>query len=225
MVICLCVLAVCVLRLSDFEAERGNRTEVEVNKTQQVLEGVKSLVGELNSARGEFEEAYNFLKDRDKWAKVMKELQRITPDNMWYVVVEGVGDENTENNSDGGPGGGGDDAAAGAGGTVPQNNPFAVESFPITGATGLGGTGDGDGTTAAAGPAARQDLREIKRIRLVGYTLELEQDNQWQLQSELAKNLKDSELFAPEWKITVNRQVGNMSGFEIFLQLKEPIKK
>ena len=224
-VICLCVLAVCVLRLSDFEAERGNRTEVEVNKTQQVLEGVKSLVGELNSARGEFEEAYNFLKDRDKWAKVMKEIQRITPDNMWYVVVEGVGDENTENNSDGGPGGGGDDAAAGAGGTVPQNNPFAVENFPITGATGLGATGDGDGATAAAGPAARQDLREIKRIRLVGYTLELEQDNQWQLQSELAKNLKDSELFAPEWKITVNRQVGNMSGFEIFLQLKEPIKK
>ena len=77
----------------------------------------------------------------------------------------------------------------------------------------------------AAATAARQDLREIKRIRLVGYTLELEQDNQWQLQSELAKNLKDSELFAPEWKMGDNRTSGNLTSFEIFLQLKEPIKK
>jgi type IV pilus assembly protein PilM len=220
-VICLCVLAVCVLRLSDFEAQRGSRTEGEVNRTQQVLEGVKALVGELNSAKGEFEEAYNLLKDRNKWAKVMEELQRITPDNMWYVVVEGVGDENPESNPDGGAGG--VDEAGGMATNV-GNNPFAVENFPITGASGLNDSGDGNSTTSAT-TANRQDLREIKRIRLVGYTLELEQDNQWQLQSELAKKLKDSELFAPEWKITVNRQIGNMSGFEIFLQLKEPIRK
>ena len=216
-VICLCVLAFCVMRLSDFEAERGSRTEVEVNKTKKVLDGVNGLVGQLNSAKGEFEEAMNFLRSRGKWTQMLQELQRITPDGMWYVVVEGVGDESSEGSSSGdGPGGGGDEAAMQLVG-----NPFAVAGFPITGAAALGNLNSDMGNGIAA--AVRKDLREVKRIRLVGYTLEL--DNQWRLQSELAKKLKDSEFFAPEWKITVNRQVGNMSGFEIFLQLKEPIRK
>ncbi|MBQ6352518.1 MAG: hypothetical protein IJJ28_04555, partial [Lentisphaeria bacterium] len=209
------------MRLSDFEAKRGSRTEVEVNKTKTVLDGVNGLVGQLNSAKGEFDEAMNFLRSRGKWTRMLQELQRITPDGMWYVVVEGVGDEAAEGENpgggDGGPGALGDDGAMRV-----VNNPFAVAGFPITGAAALGNLNSDMSGMGMMG-AIRKDLREVKRLRLVGYTLEL--DNQWRLQSELAKRLKDSEFFAPEWKITVNRQVGNMSGFEIFLQLKEPIRK
>ena len=84
-----------------------------------------------------------------------------------------------------------------------------MENFPITGVNGTA-------------PATR-DVREVKRIRLVGYTVALRRDRL--LQAELVGKLADSKFFSPEWKMGDNRTSGNLTCFEIFLQLKEPIKK
>ena len=205
LVICLSIFAFGVSKLLDFERRRVERTQVEVDKTNQMLSGVNTLVGQLNSARSEYEEAVGFMQVRDKWTSMLNELQNITPNGMWYVVIEGLGDEVSEADSSNAGGMGGEDNRS----MAARNNPYAVANFPITDNTG-------------ARPA-RPDLREVKRIRLVGYTVALRNDRL--LQAELVGRLADSKFFTPEWKMGDNRTAGNLTCFEIFLQLKEPIKK
>ena len=202
LVLCLAIFAFGVTKLQDFERRRGDRTQDEVDKTNQMLKGVNELVSKLNSAKGEYEEAVNFLKSRGRWTDMLNELQRITPNGVWYVVIEGLGDEAAapENNPDDS----GDTRSVAL-----RSNPYLVENFPITGVSGTA--------------PMRGDLREVKRIRLVGYTVALR--NHRLLQAELVGKLADSKFFAPEWKMGDNRTSGNLTCFEIFLQLKEPIKK
>ena len=90
-----------------------------------------------------------------------------------------------------------------------RSNPYLVENFPITGVSGKA--------------PERGDLREVKRIRLVGYTVALR--NHYLLQAELLNKLADSKFFAAEWTMGDNRTSGNLTSFEVFLQLKEPIRK
>ena len=44
-------------------------------------------------------------------------------------------------------------------------------------------------------------------------------------EAQLEAKLKDSKFFKPEWKLGENRKINNLSCFEIFLDLNEPIKK
>ena len=203
LVVCLAIFALGVTKLQDFERRRVERTQIEVDKTDKTLKGVTALVGQLNSAKGEYEEVVHFLKDRGKWTEMLEELQRITPNGVWYVVIEGLGDENQQQNQAAAPGG--DDTRS----VAVRSNPYLVENFPITGVSG--------------NTSFRRDLREVKRIRLVGYTVALRNDRL--LQAELVGKLADSKFFASEWKMGDNRTSGNLTSFEIFLQLKEPIKK
>lgn len=204
LVVCLAIFALGVTKLQDFERRRVERTQIEVDKTNRTLKGVNELVGKLNSAKGEYEEALNMLKSRGRWTDMLTELQRITPNGVWYVVIEGLGDEAAPQENDR-TGGDGEDMRS----TAVRSNPYLVENFPITGVSGKA--------------PERGDLREVKRIRLVGYTVALR--NHRLLQAELVGKLADSKFFAPEWKMGDNRTSGNLTSFEIFLQLKEPIKK
>ena len=203
LVVCLGIFALGVTKLQDFERRRVERTQIEVDKTDKTLKGVTALVGQLNSAKGEYDEVVSFLKNRGKWTEMLEELQRITPNGVWYVVIEGLGDENQQQNQEAALGG--DDTRNAA----VRSNPYLVENFPITGVSGS--------------TSFRRDLREVKRIRLVGYTVALRNDRL--LQAELVGKLADSKFFASEWKMGDNRTSGNLTSFEIFLQLKEPIKK
>lgn len=198
LVACLAIFALGVSKLLDFERRRVDRTQIEVDKTNRMLKGVSALVRELNSARGEYEEAVNYLNSRGKWTSLLEELQSITPNGVWYVAVEGLGDENS----------GQDNASDEDGRVAKRRDPYQVANFPITGVVG-------DVPT-------RSDVREIKRIRLVGYTVAL-RDHRL-LQKELVDKLAETKFFSTEWKMGDNRTSGNLTRFEIFLQLKEPIK-
>ena len=220
-VVCLAIFSLGVTRLLDFERRRISRTEEEVKKVNTKVSAINGMVSQLNSAKGEYEEAVNLLKTRDRWTEMLRELQNITPNGMWYVVIEGVGDEaqndNTQNQGDGG--GGGDEQQNRGG----RPDPYLVANFPIFGASGdRGGNASGERSSGNE-RAVRSDLREVKRLHLVGYTIDFS-GNRFLLR-EFHEKLPESKFFAPEWKIADNRKVGNMDCFEIFVPLKEPIRK
>ena len=206
-VVCLAIFALGVTKLLDFEERRISRTEEEVKKVKTKVSAIDAMVSQLNSAKGEYEEAVNMLKSRDRWTELLRELQSITPNGMWYVVIEGVGDEaQNDGGQNQGDGDGGEDRPTTSGG---RPDPYSVENFPIFSASGV--------------RSSRGDLREVKRMHLVGYTIDFG-GNRFLLR-EFHEKLAESKFFAPEWKISDNRKIGNMDCFEIFVPLKEPIKK
>ena len=205
-VVCLAIFALGVTKLLDFEQRRISRTEEEVKKVNTKVTAINGMVSQLNSARGEFEEAVGMLKNRDLWTEMLRELQSITPNGMWYIVVEGVGDEQ-QNDVGQNQGDGGEDQPQQSRNGRPD--PYAVSNFPIFGATGE--------------RAVRPDIREVKRLHLVGYTIDFS-GNSFLLR-DFHDKLAASKFFAQEWKIADNHKVGNMDCFEIFVPLKEPIRK
>lgn len=50
-------------------------------------------MGELGSAKSQYQEAADFLKPRGKWFEMLDELQSIMPDTMYIVALEGMGTE------------------------------------------------------------------------------------------------------------------------------------
>jgi len=217
-VVCLAIFALGVTRLLDFEQRRISRTQEEVKKVNTKVSAINAMVGQLNSAKGEYEEAVNMLKNRDLWTEMLRELQSITPNGMWYVVIEGVGDEEQndagQNQGDGGDGGGEQPTRNG------RPDPYSVANFPIFGSVGTNLSGE---RTSSGERAVRNDLREVKRLHLVGYTIDFSGSSF--LLRDFHEKLANSKFFAQEWKIADNRKAGNMDCFEIFVPLKEPIRK
>ena len=224
-VICLGVLAISAHRLSDYEEQRGELAENKLKSVEAVDKAVSELNNARNGAKGELENTRRILAERNSWTKVLAELQRITPDNMWYVVVEGVTDKNNQQeNSDGGSmgdagmGGGGDENNAE--GTVSRDakdRKFDVGTFPIAGKSGA--------------RRMRESAGEIKFIRLVGYTVRLNGDssaravNDGSILNTMSKQLEKSKLFKPGLTYVVNDKTKNFQRFEIFIELNEPIRK
>ena len=187
---------------------------------------VSALDGERTREKGELENIRKILAERNNWTKVLTELQRITPDGMWYVVIEGLADKNAapvETNSDAGGGdgvaiGGDDNANADAPVTRDaKDRKFDVGSFPIVGKAGA--------------RRARESAGEIKFIRLVGYTVRLRGDggkraeNDGSILNAMSKQLEKSKLFKSSLSYVVNDKTKNFQRFEIFLELNEPINK
>ena len=204
-VLCLFIFSIGVSKLLAFDRRRVEKVESEVKRTNAKMNEIKELKGKCDGAAGRYNEAADLLKSRNTWFEMLEELQTMIPDTMWLVILEGVGDP--AENADMG-------AGDGAGMGEPQNeaasknNPFEI---PATVSGERGG-----------GPAI-PDLREVKRLRLVGYTLTLPKHER--LEAQLEAKLKDSKHFTEEWTLGENRRINNLSCFEIFLKLKEPIKK
>lgn len=216
-VVCLAIFALGVSRLLDFERRRISRTEEEVKKVNTKVSAINSMVSQLNSAKSEYEEAVNMLKNRDRWTEMFRELQAITPNGMWYVVIEGVGDEAQNDTQNQGEGEGGGEQQMRNG----RPDPYNVANFPIF---GVSGAANASGERMSGGSrAVRPDLREVKRLHLVGYTIDFS-GNRFLLR-EFHEKLANSKFFAPEWKIADNHKIGNMDCFDIYVPLKEPIRK
>ena len=196
-VLCLTIFSIGVSKLLDFDRRRVEKVEREVRRTSAKMNEIKELKSKCDAAAGEYNEAAEMLKSRNTWFDMIGELQKMIPDTMWLITLEGVGDpvENTN--------GGGEPAAA-------KTNPFQLSA-----ASG----GERGGTAASALP----DLREVKRLHLVGYTLTL--PGHERLEARLEAKLKESKYFESEWTLGENRRINNLSCFEIFLRLKEPIRK
>ena len=90
LIVCLLFIAVAVNRLRSFNEERIKRVQAEVSKVEAKQREINSLMGELNANKGGFESLRNYITQRNQWSVVMNELNRLTPDTMWYVTVEAL---------------------------------------------------------------------------------------------------------------------------------------
>ena len=216
LIVCLLIFSFGVNKRLNFDKQRVDRVQVEVDKTNKKVSQVDGLVSRLNSAKGSYEEPMQFLKDRAKWTNMLTELEQRMPDMMWVTTLEGVGDEVP--NSDG---------AAGSPDSPFGGSPFGGPAFGGSpfGPGGEGGMMSGPESNLPPSPA---DITEVKQIRLVGYTLIMGANL---LEQEFQKRLKDSTFFsdADDGSVLVKyapeTDTLNLSSFEMLVKLKEPIKK
>jgi hypothetical protein len=138
------------------------------------------------------------------------ELQSLIPDQMWLIGVEGL-DDNTSGKVFFESEAAAKTATAVGPGPMPMPGPV-----PMPGPGGA--VGGGASTTNPLNA-----IREITKIRLVGYTVSFGGNMRHEL--KLESQLKNSKYFDSHWTLAVNRIEGNLSYFEIFLKLKSPIKK
>ena len=201
LVVCLAIFLFGVNRLRDFESTLVGQVGGEVERVNRKMSEVNTLVNELNSAKGAYDEALGYVAARHRWTDMLNELESIMPDMMWLTHLEGVGDlPTTENNA----------------GTGDEEGLFGV----VTARRDQENTGDIPGKLNTADIGR---MTEIRQIRLSGYTLIV--DNRDMIEEELRKRLKDSKFFTEESELTDIRRAQNLTSFKLLLNLKESIKK
>ena len=206
LIACLVIFSYGVHKRLNFDRQRVERVQVEVDKTNQKVKQVDGLYGQLNSAKSSFEEPLQFLQDRGKWTNMLTELEQKMPDTMWVASLEGIGDEVPADDSSSSSGSGG---LGGFGGGMP-----------------FGPMGEMGGPDSNL-PPSPADLTEVKQLRLIGYTLIMGTNL---LEEQFLKQLKDSKFFedveggSSLVKFTPEKEY-NLSSFEILVKLKEPIRK
>ena len=202
-----CFLAVVYYR-TGASARMVEQTKVEVEKTLKMQDRIKKLNGELGSAKGEFEEAMAFVRDRKKWTDMLLELQSMIPNTMFLVALEGQGTE-----------------------IAPQQQQAANEMDP-----GLFGPPD-DGQAQADKPKndfserkKAELITEVRELRLRFYTLVLPGEDM--IYETFKSNiLKKSKFFSQEKDgITIlDLKTGDVKdglrSYTVLLKLKEPIRK
>ena len=214
-VVCLGLFSLGVMKTSDFEKRRGDSTAVKLKRVEAMDREVSGLNGRRGGAKGELESAVRMLDSRNAWTNVLTELQDITPDGMWFVVIEGVSDRKESDSVEGGgdapaDGGGGGDDAPTMRDPRDRDRKFDVGYFPIAPRTKRG----------------REAAGEIKFVRLVGYTVQWKRTNNGEVLSEMEDNLKSrAKLFKPVLISVVNERKGNFQRFEIYLELNESIRR
>ena len=67
--------------LRDFNERRVAGVQSEVEKAEAKQREINSLMGELNSNKGSFEHLRNYLLQRNQWARIMNELNRLISDD------------------------------------------------------------------------------------------------------------------------------------------------
>mgnify|MGYP005762885569 FL=1 len=200
LIACLVIFSYGVHKRLNFDRQRVERVQVEVDKTNQKVKQVDGLYGQLNSAKSAFEEPLQFLQDRGKWTNMLTELEQKMPDTMWVASLEGIGDEVPADDSS---------SSSGSGGGMP-----------------FGPMGEMGGSDSNL-PPSPADLTEVKQLRLIGYTLIMGTNL---LEEQFLKQLKDSKFFedveggSSLVKFTPEKEY-NLSSFEILVKLKEPIRK
>lgn len=209
LVSCLLIFILGLERLISFEKKRVEKAESVVKRAQQEVSRIQSLAGELSTLRSQYESSSSFVKERKLWADMINELQTLMPDNMWLVTLEYDGSKKLR-----------------------QTDAAATEDF--------GFSEDMPAVKNVENPDKRlkiseiSNLQEIERVRLVGYTLDIDDRDpsvfifkkafQPDVQaSETQPKSKYFELHAEpimrsdlEYKLTY---------FELTLRLKQPIKK
>ena len=189
LVLCLAIFASGMSMMLNFNQERVDRVKQEVSRTDAKNQEITQLMGQLNGAKGAFEETVKLLQERNIWGEVIAELQSLMPDTMWLLSFEGIGDQ-----PEGGDG---------------QQQPA------------------GDGKTQQTERQrfdASADVQEIKRLRIKGCTL-VYNDRTLQ-EKELMDKIEKSKHFASaEIVERLKPNDLNLTGFDMYLTLKTPIKK
>ncbi|MBO5899233.1 MAG: pilus assembly protein PilM [Lentisphaeria bacterium] len=199
LIVCLLFTAVAIRSLRGFNEERVKRVQAEVSKTEAKQREINALMGELNSNKGGYESLRNYITQRNQWGVVMNELNRLTPDTMWYTMIEGLAEPPPAPNADG-------------------SSPDEQNSNS--------GSGDGESRDSAQAQLTRiSAVSEIKYLRLRGCTLILAPNATLQEQG-FKESLKDNPIF--ESADFRDRRVvpgTNLTGFDMIVKLRNPIKK
>ena len=206
---CLACFLVAVLYRTDVSRRMVEQTKVEVEKTQKMQDRIKKINGELGGAKGEFEEAMNFVRARSKWTDMLQELQTLIPNTMFLVALEGQGTE-----------------------IAPQQQQQQASDAMDP---GLFGPSEGAEDTAAKPKndfterKKAELITEVKELRLRFYTLTLPREDM--IYEAFKSNLQKSKFFSQEKDaVTIlSYESGdakdNLKSFTVVLKLKEPIRK
>ena len=139
----------------------------------------------------------------DSYFRVLAELQKIIPDQMWLVSLEP---------SD----------------VMPQPPKKVVAVNPDE-----SGMGDGGEQSSQGANDPNRDQREIKYIILKGYTISVRNTLDPGKGGTVHENylrkfrdaLKNNPVFKEESRLDTNKESGNLTGFDIVLELKETLRK
>ncbi len=203
LICCLGIFLFGMYKRMSFDRARVERVNVKVEETNQKMKEVTSLMGSMSSAKSRYETAKAFVDSRSKWIDLLDELEKLLPDTMWLTVVEGIGDQTSEQSSN-------------------DNQQDDDDDTPFRSRRAKAKTPEVSGRVY-------HDVTEVKQLRLVGYTLVL-QDRDL-LENELSNRIKSSKFFSNAddgsvvKKYERNTDMLNMTSFEMLVSLKEPIKK
>ena len=203
---CLFLFVLGVISQLESHTAQVESSQREVNTIENEYNQVRKAKGEVDSAIGRYEEAQAFLKSRSRWFDIINEIQNKMPNNMWLTLIEGVGEVQQQ---------------------VASATPQDVGLF--------GGPAEETTTTAAPKVKAADltgmkrfeqiaNIHEIKKIRLKGHTLIINDDEG--LEKVFQDSLAKSEYF--ESCVIEDRSKSdkvNMTSFEMTINLKEPIRK
>ena len=201
---CLLLFGFGVNQLLQGELRRVERVRGKVQETNRKSNEISALYGNLTQAKSRVDEVMSLFKARTSYAKVLNELQRAVPDMMWLVSV------------------------------VPSD--VMPPSPKMAGAAGTENSDGGENNNAQGYDPAKEllrDQREIKYLVLRGYAVSVRntaapekgriQERNWL--REFRQNIEKSPLFNGQGKLYENRESGNLTGFYIVLELKEPLRK
>lgn len=201
---CLLLFGFGVDQLLRGELRRVERVRGKVQETTRKSNDIASLYNGLNQAKSKMNELTGMFTARTAYGKVLNELQRIVPDMMWLVSI------------------------------VPSDV-MPPEPKLTVAAAASSNSGGAENTSNAYDPQKEllRDQREIKYLILKGYTISVQntlnpdkkriQERNWL--REFRNNLEKSPIFNGQGKLYENRESGNLTGFYIILELKEPLRK
>lgn len=214
-VFCLLVFLLAVIQRTKYSESLVAGRIDKVEETQKMLSQVQGLIGQRNQARGQYDELKNYFRQRGVWIEMLEDLQSVTPDEMWFVSIEGQGSEVAPAESqprDDGGGLGMFDEPGQPGGSSPT--PIAMEA-----------RGSAFVRKAAA------NITEVKELKVRFYVLVLEgaYAHQELVEEEFKKALGKSKFFSEEgYKLEeykTGRDPDNLKSYTAILTLKESIKK
>lgn len=213
-----------VTQLRQFDEERVAKVRDKVDAAKELSNKVKAENNKVTALKGDYDKFANVVKQRGQWVEIFNELQRITPDTMWFASIEGIPSieddikQNEVKSSD--------DGMSGA--SASGRNPFGGGSGrPQMGGGMPGGMPPGMSGSDSSG-AALEKPKDLTALKIQGYSLVL---NQEILGDAVKENLKKSKLFKHEEVDDVVVKLimqgvdkDNVIAFTLYLKLQKPIK-
>ena len=206
---CLLLFGFGVDQLLHREQNRVARARTEVDRIEKISKEIDGLYGKFTAAEGRFNEFKRVFdsrtgKAKDSYFAVLAELQRIIPDQMWLVSIEPY-----------------------------DTNPPQPKSGTAVKSAEEAEYGGEEQNTAAVVDNSTKDQREVKYLLLKGYTISVKNTLEPVKGSPVHENylrkfresLKNSAVFKEESRLDKNTESGNLTSFEIVLELKETIRK
>ena len=196
-----------LLRREMGRVEKARREVESISKVAQQIDGLSAQCRSAESLLNDYARVFHTRSGvrKEGFFRILTELQRIMPDQMWLVSLEPSDIIPPE----------------------PKNNMAASND-------GMGGgSGESGGQKFDPVAHANRDQREIKYLILKGYTISVKNtlrpvkgaypDVNYLRQFRNA--LKDSKVFKAESRLYTNKTTGNLTGFDIILELQETLRK